>query len=550
MKGTPTQNALAVLLTLALLGAIGIRATAGNTASTLQGPELLAAADGLLCTVLGDTLHCADEQGQSVHEVALTSLGIRGITADLQVLAGGEVLIGDAADKRILRCDPARGACATLFEADDSTFVGTFKFHLDEASGRLFIADTRSHRLLLHTPEGGTQHLQAPVVLEYPNRIALTADERLLVANTRRQRLDVFSLTEQELIHERRYLSAGAGRRPTTFAVGPADRLWILHADGWLNDGELRVHDSPEDPPIPVALPATANLSAVVRFGERMIVADRAGIALYAIDPDALTAAPFGNGAFAEALAERAEQRAAALRRGDHAFIAALVLGFTVLGIGVLIVRADARGTTSPTGRTSPTTHFAPADRYPLVRWIEPDAAAMQRLERMLKLGALLQGVGLIGIVIATLLLFRLSAPVDPDILWRLGLLLGGLMLATPLLLGPMRQALRNRIGRRGSLMYLRDHRGQVLQIPPEESLHDKRLITYGPVAVLLRSGYGTPFYTPETFERDIRPLLARSRPVGPINLMIYQLMHRNPLAVAGALLILALMTILVVVAL
>ena len=106
-------------------------------------------------TPSGDSLYVESAEGRSLELVPLERLGVRAVRGDLAALSDGSVLLRQEAEHGsapLQRCELASGACQPL--AGGLQVGVAFRLAVDEAQGRLRVADTPHHRLLLADLEG------------------------------------------------------------------------------------------------------------------------------------------------------------------------------------------------------------------------------------------------------------------------------------------------------------------------------------------------------------------------------------------------------------
>ncbi len=539
MKATPRQNAVAALLMLGVLAAVGARLWASRAGNETLGPENVIAAGGRVYVQMNRRLYWLDDSGSLQREVDLAALGFGKVFAGFQLLRDGQVLIGDVRAKAIRRCDLESLHCERIGPTEADAVRHQFKFFLDETSGRLYITDGARHRLLVQDPQDGTlTEALARGTLRYPNDVWLAPDgDRLYVADTNHHRLAGFAVDggtvgEQAFAIDAHHPDARSGHSwPLAFA-GDEDGWWVLDADGMLRYADLVRYDAEGRPAGRVALPAGADPQTLAWANGRLLVTDRERVAVYTVDPVTGTVADFGDRTFAGVLTRVRDRR----RTFNLVSTASLwLLGGIVLGgfgLAVSVVRANRRGSAGV--RRAEPFRLVPASQLPGVRWVPTNPKAFKQL-RTARWG-----------LVAVVALFALTAVAlgvrHPDLAARLlrdenahmGLLTAYMMITIALLVWLSQRLFRHRIGVRGSLLCLADHRGRVLQVPPEELYYTERAVSYGRIFVPLKTGHGVPVFDESAFERDIRPLLERGQQVGEVNMMVYQLMNGQPFQVTA----------------
>lgn len=546
MKASSGQNFLAVLLLVTVFAALGARLWATHQTANLSGPDHLAASSDALYVHLNGSLYQLDNDGDLKNEIPLSSLGIEGPLADIQVLSSGDLLLGDLEQGTVRQCAMPTRVCRAVAPSGANAIERQFKFYADESKGRLYITDTRRHRLLVQSLEEGLlEELAGREIFRFPNDIRAVTGDGFYVVDTNNHRVVVFAYDGNELI-ERESVRVSADdlvRSGHTWPVGasqgPLGDWWILSADGRLRDADLVVYDADGNPKIKIDLPEKSDPIGIVRFNGQIVLTDRELVALYQVDPASGDVFPFSAASFQKVLSASRE------RKQHYRFIASIAMG----GLVVLLIAGFALGAwvmignqkKRRTGRPDMAPSFAPISRYQDVHWLQREASAIEFLQKT-KRQVLLIGLALTvlvgSLIVAGTMIPELSTKCSPELFRLIGLLISYLLVSITVLIVLGFRVLRGRIGTDGEMLYLTDHNDRALKIAPQEAVYTSRLIAFGPLALPLKLGNGRRLYPDEQIAQHLEPLLDRAQRIGEINMMIYQTIHLQPVNTASLVLV------------
>lgn len=547
MQGSPKQNAAALAILLLVLGSLGLRLWASGESSALLGPSYIGANAGHVVLEYDRQLFQLALDGSVQSSVPLAELGIDATPVGLQLLSDGHVVIGDLDARAIHRCQLPEPRCERIAPSDRFAIKKQFKFHLDEQRNRLYLTDTNRHRLLMQDLANNTlAELSAPGDLRYPNDIVVDGDGRPVIADTNHHRVAAYVPDNgvRHLLTGTPPLARNGRTWPTAIATADAGDFVVLISDGKLADADAIVYSADGNALRRLDLPADADPVAVAIQGRTALLTDPSRIAVYAANIDDGTVRRFGDERFQALLAQRAQHKQQLDRLASLGFAG---LGVALVFAGLLAVKVVRQNDRQPAGR-----HRAPRRAVDLadIVWAPRNGEAMAKLRRALWLAGSL-------VTIAVVLLFPATCPQllgssDLSSLWAplisipplvaLGFAL--LPLTAAGTFWAFRAMLKAGIGTDGEHLYLRDGKGHVIRIAPEDILHTGRIAMYGKHAVQLQLGAYGPTFEPEPFYRDIHPLLSRGRKVSELHAMVYQILNRQPagwlnLAVLGAALLL-----------
>ncbi|MDX9767914.1 MAG: hypothetical protein RBT51_11280 [Ectothiorhodospiraceae bacterium] len=534
---------------LLVFAALGLRLWANTQMNRLNGPQQITVLDGELLISVGDTVLRTTTDGTVRGEYPLQALGMPDALTDMQALDDGSVLLAASRPALLRRCrlDPLE--CETLAEGDALPGGQAYKLAMDLEGNRLFVADSNGHRLLMATDLARPEPL--PLSLDqrprFPNNLYIDRERDLLwVADTNHHRLAAYRIdgsdgqTVESIVVDEHPMARHGRVWPTAFAFDDMGMAWVLNGDNGLVDADLLGFQPDGTPLARAALPDDADPVFIVHLNGELFVTDLRRVTVYRVALRDMAVSELG-GTFADRIAERRGEReryAELSQAGLWSLVAIIVLGFVVAGTS-LKEKLGTRSTDAPfpekTSSGPPIPHriapLLPADRFSGVTWIEPDPKAMRRIRLMMVSGIAMLLIG-IPLIVA---IFWMAGSADllsnREKRWVL-LTMGVPILMMLGLFWFARQSLATRIGIRGGIIYLRDHRGQAVQIPPEVAVYTRHGIAHGPITIVLADGHNRPLYDPEVFLTRIQPILKRARYLGSINFLIYQIQHKQPMGI------------------
>lgn len=543
------HDAVALLLGLGILVALGVRVWATHQALQLRGPNAVAANSHVVYVPVHGVLYELTPGGSLRRQIPLRALHVADLPASMQVLSGGDLLLGDSQRRSLLRCNMQRLICSDLTAGAARRIEGPFDFFFDESTGRLFIADILRHRILLQDPSGGDLRVVTkPGALKYPNALYVGGDGLLRIADTNHHRVAGLRVRDGEATESEWSLDArsGLGRScniwPVAVVEGPDGDWWVLNADGALRDADLIVYGTAGQPLRRVDLPLGVAPAAVTRAGPHMLVAAPGGLQIYQVDPRSGTVQPFGDVAF------RAELQALRLQKAHYRSLsigALVVVAVLALSLIVLAARVLGRRLRAHAGAGPRSPCRLPMSRFAGVHWLamtEQAQAEVTRARRGLRvvvLGLVAMMAVIVGLYYGVPGVRSKFRAEDVRVIVALGVAALTLLWALLFFVG---RTLRRRLGADGSFLYFADHRGMAVQVPPERVVYTGRQIAFGSLVVPLVAGPTLPCFDAQEFDRHLRPLLTRAHRIGEINMSLYQLLAREPLQMLAASLVLMLL--------
>lgn len=541
MKITRAQKIAAVVLTLGVLGTVGVRLGAAYVARQLAGPDFISTRADRVYLQLQNELLELSPTGDILHAFTLSELGIDKPITDLQAAIGG-VLIGERDSGRVAYCQLAERRCRTRVPAP-GVLRGQFKFATD-ATDKLYVVDTEDHRVLVQYDEGTEPRaLTGTVELRYPSGVWSEPSGELRVADTNHHRVLALRTSGNTLAATGGGLNAihphGRPGRVWPVAVAPdfAGNWWVINADRMLTNADVVTYDSAGRPLRRIELPKDADPRVITPFGMRMLVADPRRMKIYDIDATSGAITEFGDHALRERLSQHRTWRNLLEAVARNALWALAPLGLFAVVLAALVMRTGATrtGKTRTAKTPAPETRTAGTRRRPLravpidraqgVRWVAADPA---RLADAHKGKWMLITIALaFPLALALMFVFRPEAIGELKVL---AFLSGYFLVALVVLLYVAERLTHFRIGSRGSLLYFANDRGMAIATLPEEVVYTDRIVGFKKFVVIIKNRQGQYLFPPHEIQREIQPLLARGRRVSEINMLLYQLLHRQPL--------------------
>ncbi len=244
-----------------------------------------------------------------------------------------------AADDRanLLRCSLATRRCQA-FATPPLNLNDVYHLAVDRAGGRLFVADTSRHRVLVLGADGRTRST-IDQGLRFPNQLAWRSGV-LHIANTNRHRISRFRIGDDGAPApmrggpDLRGLDGLDGHRWPTGVLPLDDGTLVIAMRASMREGIGLRFAADEQHFHALHAPPGADLLEAVRFADGILVSDTAGdrILRYTLDGQPLS--PFDGGA---AMRERIAALGAERRRLRAWMWGAITLFAVALGIGFIV---------------------------------------------------------------------------------------------------------------------------------------------------------------------------------------------------------------------
>ncbi|HEX7964848.1 MAG TPA: hypothetical protein VF651_03935 [Gammaproteobacteria bacterium] len=384
---------LAAVGILAICGLVGLRLWANAQRNGMPQLDMVhVGPDGRIYAMLADTLYIEAPDGRFIRSIPLSRFGITGFFGDFAVLADGSLVLpasaqpADSLRKEVLiyqriptsgdeqpdavpltRCSLADYSCTPLTGGQGGRYFRadrTFKLAVDEAAGRIYVADTAAQRLLILDMQGSVLARQAG--FDFPNQIELAGPGAVRVADTNDHALRRLTVRDD--------VFAGGSSQPVPgwpktgshcFPVGlAADRLgqqWALLTDNHIRNGWLYRVDVAGKPAL-LKLPEGSDVLFLAATADTVLAADRAHYAVHVYGLDGQARPDLGSGEFAAALSGFAAKRRLYDAAFDYSFVA-LLAALPLLLVALLIVQMQ-RG---PAAGAEPLP--GPSEGTPAVAW-------------------------------------------------------------------------------------------------------------------------------------------------------------------------------------
>jgi len=354
------QTVVVGLLLLAALALVGIRSYAYLQLEKIKTVDHLAFDGEHVCVLHDRALYLLTPEGSLLDSVPLADLGIFGIPADLEFADSGRLLIGDGNSKAIYSCNLPTRQCEQVKFSNGVTSRDNFKFAYDKAKDVLFIADT-NHNALVAMVLGAKEIRNVPgLKLSYPNDMVLTANNELLIADTKNSRVTAVDLAgpvqrnamQHDLLNmkglpEPKTSFAGLEGLAEKVAVGAVSSYpaplalagssdgnwWVVVADAYINYGEIWKFAPDGSLLNKISFSKTSIPQDIIQVGNRLLVSDSEDNRVYILDPASDRFELFGDQRFQKVLAETRQKRDLyrQLKNNSFKFIGLLLGGLLLM---------------------------------------------------------------------------------------------------------------------------------------------------------------------------------------------------------------------------
>lgn len=359
------RNAVAALIvgTMLLAGAamwwVGQRKI-----DLLNAPITLSlAVDDQIWVGHGGALHRLDRNGDRLERVTMPELGMPEPLSHLHAVRADDLLASAGKPTRLYRCTPSLRQCRLA----DSGYIerfGRFKLALwigaNADGSKVVVTDNGAHRVAVLDADGKLLAHEGGAVgrFNYPAQPVWRGDNSIWLAAADAKRIERFEFTgnaltpAMQLVPTPTHDSLLAGRDwPMALAPLGDGRWWaVIQYDMMKPGGLLRFGDTGRFDG-DARLPPGADLTAVTRLGDGLVVADLHGPTLWRLNLDGRDAQPFGDSALRNEL--RADAVTLVQLDEWRRWITAALIGIPVLGLLLLLAMGE---------RTPQTKRFEPPD--------------------------------------------------------------------------------------------------------------------------------------------------------------------------------------------
>lgn len=360
MTKTETKLAVVILGLVAVCAALvyqGMRLN--NATGRITALRSVSVADSPhLAVFFRNELHLLNASGQRVARQPLAELQLTEEPNDMDWVTEPDGVVQawffEDTTPRVVRCTldnttKRLGQCAQVMAgAQLKTHPRSSAVHLavDTTGRRVFIADAKGHRVRALDYDGKLIGTSAEGGLFFPNRLRVTADQQLVVADNDNRRLVWMDISkpapdfrQTRTLQSSAHPQARGGHTKVTDVAWLADvhgqisTLWMLAVAQGQQNGDVLVYGAGLKPLARASLGLGTDPLGIDVLGHAAVVADYNGIDLYRVSHTGEFLGPFGDAAFRQLLAdERARVRQAALwtQAGWAAFAFTLVVGFVL----------------------------------------------------------------------------------------------------------------------------------------------------------------------------------------------------------------------------
>jgi len=530
VRGGVTLDKLLAVFTMALIvAAVTLFGFGQARLADFSGPDELAAGGGRVAVHAAGRLWVLDRAGSVEASATLAELGLAGNMAELRFLPDGRLLVATFDPFAVAACRLPQWGCRQL--RLDAGGDGSRQYSLlpDGRRGGWWLLETWSGRLWRFPAAGGQAERVA--LEEAPagaNDLALDGAGRLWVADTRGHRLLVLDPVtgKKAAAHPLRGIpGVGALHWPMSLAADGRGRWWVVHWDSLGHAGGIWVHDPAAGGAVPVVLEGQGALPVEVAAldGGTVIVSDQEGFRLWQVDAAGLRARAFGGAAFLAELDALRERRQwwGTVGFGGLAVLLPLAL---LTGVAAFVLTPRDQRFSAPAGSEPPLAAVARAVPHSGgLYWLRRDARA-ERLLRWAILVVLLMVVVLLAMMwFVYETLFEMGGAGAEDVgqsfqrLMLLGVVgLGGAVLV----MLPATRPLRRRLGVDGSRIHVALPGGARVSADAGTVIYDGGHLLVDGVVVATRTGNGMRLYAEGEIQAHLAPLLARARRVGTLAML------------------------------
>ncbi len=344
LKGSRSQNIIAVVMISMILVSAGVRFWAMNAARGIHPPDHVSANGNEISLHLNGSIYFLTYDGRLVQRVPLRTLGMKREPADLQLLKNGDFIIGDLEKGEIRQCERGTLACRRIGPAGDYTIRENFKFLANEERNLLFISDTNNHALIVQGLDGsGLKKIEGRTKFFYPNGLADDKEGRLWLCNTAKEEVISFEFRDEGIVQGEGEVSLSPQseevqkieevlkrkpggkvenlkdlfekfrelqkvrdklgddlvlRRPLAAAWDGSGNLWVAAGDGFITTAGVRVFGPAGNQITRIPLGKGAIPVDVAAAGDRILIADSQLFEFFAVPLDTYTPKAFGDDRF------------------------------------------------------------------------------------------------------------------------------------------------------------------------------------------------------------------------------------------------------------
>jgi len=379
------KDILAVVVILGVISIVGVSIDKSSDAILYTGASSLASdSEKNIYVNIGITIYKLTAKGELISEITLEQLGLsRSSITDIQALSSGELIIAVGNPGQIYQCNFETKNCSKFKFADDK-LSGVVKIYPDEETGRLYISDSKKHRLLVYdikgekkldstnNPCGITEVVNTftsedkaiakllgldkdvkkldgkkkSCPLIFPNNI-FVADNELIVSDTNNHRivgLDPMDINKELWSASTTNNSDSSDRRiwPTNVIKASDGNLWVINDNDLLKYGDVFLMDTKRVPVKRLALDIEWDPIRMLARKNDVLIVSSENFDFISVDLNGENIRPFGDNNFRGVL-KKAKDNAYEYKQWDEFWMWALIFPLILLAIVAVVLESRSK---------------------------------------------------------------------------------------------------------------------------------------------------------------------------------------------------------------
>ncbi|MCU7813589.1 MAG: hypothetical protein KZQ77_20480, partial [Candidatus Thiodiazotropha sp. (ex Notomyrtea botanica)] len=481
------------------------------------GPAAVTAtSDGEIYFDAIDQINQASAGEALLHSASFSELGIAGPIAQLSI-DDGDLLLLDAGQNELLRCETDLWRCLPLFDSLDQPLPEMLAYALTPEQDRLYLATGNNHRIIAYDLDGRELYtLKVPQGLRYINDIQWLGQDHLLVTDTNHHRvieLEDLGGGEVRLVQqfEAKNALGRQGRKWPTEAVRGSDGgTWVINSNGLLRDGELIYYDATGEAQHRVELDTESELNGLTRYPKGVLVSESESQQLLFVARSDFSVTPFGDESLHAMLNQITQQRL----YWQRAYYIGLGVGLFFLSLGMVAGYLDwqARKGLQRETKVEPPTFADGKLVIPdeIKARLSPDAEGIYWLSIERKNLRKLQLISLLFPLMLIWLFYTTFSQSADELMWPLYLSGMMMLILSAVLMWMILVALpRIRLGSDGNRLFLVDILGRRASAVPAACIRTENRLLIGKIAVSIK--HRSPiFFDKALFSAIIEPILSQ----------------------------------------
>lgn len=522
------------------VASLGLRLWSSVKSGDVVGPDHLAAGNDQVVVHFNGELLVLGANGQLRARLP-TPAGIdRHSLNDLRILSDGRVLLARRRPAAVFLCDPHSWNCSQLPLTAAKWIQDQYKVLLDEKSGLLLISDCVG-KLRTQPLDGGKEQRFGDGELNNPNDLALDESGRLWIADSGNHRLVVLAHKGGDWVVERQFpainpIADPSHDWPMMLARAADGNWWVTQPDNHGATAELLIYHPEKGAIARVPLPAGAYPTDVAALGDSVLLSDREQFRLYRFDAASSKGAPFGDAQVQRLLAEAAAQNARIQAVMQWSFVASITFAVLMVIAAILATPADKRWTKVAPAAGPLRASTAPSPLHGEVYWLKRDPG----VERLMRWAVPASAICTLVLCLQAGLIYkqfqhRLPSHPAPKLLLSVAQLDKALFASALLACGlPFLTAIglrkqRSHLGSDGHRLLVKLPNEPQLLLLPEQLVYDRSCIAFEGHLFAIALRRGKPLYERGEVDTYLAPLLNRATKLGPLAMLRYRVAHRDP---------------------